>query len=191
MFQWFSFLKILFAVLQVHAGPYIKSERFVEGQGWGGGLTCPGCSQGVWNSACWHISFTFLYLGRLLVCCVLAESSFFLRIFLPDARGRLARRHSRAGAISPSLAPTPSRPAGGGGGGRETRADAGPTCRRPAFIFHFSTFPSCKTVKRCRARVPSECLQIVKRAEFFSFDRSKGPVFPRPVCFSWPPPADE
>lgn len=107
MLQWFSFkrftlLKILFAVLQVHAGPYIKSE----GQGRGGGLTCPGCSQGVWNSACWHISFTFLYLGRLLVCCVLAESSFFLRIFLPETRGRLARRRSRAGAISPSLAPT-------------------------------------------------------------------------------------
>lgn len=55
--------------------------------------------------------------------------------------------------------------------GRETRADE----RRPAFIFHFSNCPSpCKTVKRCRAQVPSECLQIVKRAEFFSFDHSKG-----------------
>lgn len=47
-----------------------------------GCLTCPGCSHGVWNSACWQVSLTFLYLGRLLVCCVLTESSFFLRIFL-------------------------------------------------------------------------------------------------------------
>lgn len=31
-------------------------------------FTCPGCSQGVWNSACWQVSLTFLYLGRLLVC---------------------------------------------------------------------------------------------------------------------------
>lgn len=142
-FQWFSFkrftlLNILFAVLQVHAGPYIKCERFVEGRGRGrgGGLTCPGCSQGVWNSACWHISFTFLYLGRLLVCCVLAESSFFLRIFLPDARGRLARRRSRAGAISPSLAP----------GGNASRRGA--YVQEAGFHFSFFDFPfvqNCQT----------------------------------------------
>lgn len=49
-------------------------------------LTCPGCSQGVWNSACWQVSFTFLYLGRLLVCWVFTESSFFLRIFLRNTK---------------------------------------------------------------------------------------------------------
>ena len=48
-------------------------------------FTCPGCSHGVCNSACWQVSLTFLYLGRLLVCWVLMESSFFLRIFLQDA----------------------------------------------------------------------------------------------------------
>lgn len=48
--------------------------------------TCPGCSQGVWNSACWQVSLTFLYLGRLLVCCVFGESSFFLKIFLHNNR---------------------------------------------------------------------------------------------------------
>jgi len=54
-------------------------------------FTCPGCSQGVWNSACWQVSLTFLYLGRLLVFWGFTESSFFLRIFL---RGTTSEHNS-------------------------------------------------------------------------------------------------
>lgn len=60
-------------------------------------FTWPGCSHGVWNSACWHVSLTFLYLGRLLLCWVLTESSFFLRIFLHDTTERRGKRYHASG----------------------------------------------------------------------------------------------
>lgn len=63
-------------------GAHFYSHKVYRNKLWCVCFTCPGCSQGVWNSACWQVSLTFLYLGRLLVCWVFTESSFFLRIFL-------------------------------------------------------------------------------------------------------------